>query len=476
MKSLLNRILILSLSRVLNYVILFFSPVLLVRLLSINEYGKYRQFILYSMIIALFLEFSVKQNLNYFVANDPENEKDYINNTIIINLLMSLLGCFSIIIFQKTFFTDFTFVNELMIYVFVIVNLNFIENYWIVKQKTNLVLFYSFAFALLKICVLVIVAYVTRDVKATIISLIVIEALKKIYNAGYLIREKLIVLKKINKEIIKAQLIYIVPLGISSYILYLNNNISQVIITSTLGVTALAIYSIGSQQVPILNILRSSINDVIFPDIVVKNKSNILDGLYLWKKSTSFYFFVSVPVFFICFYSAKEIIQIFFTKVYLDSVPIFQIYLFLLLRQSFEMGTPLRSINKNSIFVYAFLLSFLINLSLIYTFYCLLGFWGPAIANVLTEFLLIVFMGIQIIKLYKIKIRDLFEWNDILNISISGIISTPLLFVGGLINNIYLKVVFAGILYFSGYIFLCDKLKIMYPQYFFKKVQGLYSK
>ena len=250
---------------------------------------------------------------------------------------------------------------------------------------------------------------------------------KTSFTIFYLLKNKLFT-GKINIALVKEQLVYILPLGFAGLILQFNNNISNIIISANLGAAALAIYAVGSQNIPILNIVRQSVNNVIFPEMAQKSSKNPIDGLNLWNRSNVLYFFLMAPLFVIMFYYADLIINTLFTTRYSQAIPLFRIYLILLIRKCFEMGSPLRAMNKNKYFVFGNILSLIINIVSLYVLYNLLGFFGPAMAYVLTEISLAVFLAFKILSTYDIGISKLFRWKKLFLFSLISLIGYPIFY------------------------------------------------
>ena len=112
------------------------------------------------------------------------------------------------------------------------------------------------------------------------------------------------------------------------------------------------------------------------------------------------------------FYADIVIITM-FTDKYSAAIPLFRIYLILVLRKCFEMSMPIRAINRNKFFVFANLLYLSVNLLFIYILYNTVGFLGPAIAAVISEIIQSLYLGHKILSIYEIKIKDLLAWEKI---------------------------------------------------------------
>jgi len=62
---------VVSMSRFANYGLLLISPIVLVRLLTVGEFGRYREFLVYSSVLASIAAFGIPNSLLYFVPADP---------------------------------------------------------------------------------------------------------------------------------------------------------------------------------------------------------------------------------------------------------------------------------------------------------------------------------------------------------------------------------------------------------------------
>ena len=454
MSSRANRITILAISKLLNYAVQFLTPILLVRILDREAYGQYKEFFVYVALISTFLNFTITYNLLYFVPKDSQKEKIFVTNTASLLFFSSLIGLL-IVYFLKGYFlkiTTYDFIFPLIAYLFFFQNLDFIEPYWLAKKKSKYVLYYSFIRASIRVVCVIITAYFTHNVLTIIYVLIILEIIKFILVLLYLIYKKLFSLQ-FNWPILKEQLIYIIPLGTASVLLEFNSDISKVIISSSLGASALALYAVASQNLPIVTVIRSSVADVIFPDMAQKITTQPLEALKLWSRSIIIYLFLMSPLFFIMFIYADVVIRTLFTASYLAAVPIFQVYLFFFLKQCFEMGIPIRAMNKNKYFLIGYIFSTVINLGLLFLLYRILGMLGPALAYVLSEIALAFYYGNRILNIYNIEIKDLFYWRKVFIILGTGILVCPILFIGRFIpiNSILSAIIFS-ILYLTIYV------------------------
>ena len=461
--SILRQSLVLTTARVLTMLVQFVSPIFLVRILSPVDYGLYQEFILYAMLSVSFIEFSASSNLLYFVPRDSARERAYITGTAVLNLLFTAIGVAAIILFHGRLgeLTSWDITTPLLAYVITYVNLDFLEMYWIATRRTTNVLYYGLTLAVLRTLVVVLVAHYTQSVVSMVYALVAFQTAKCLFVGAYLLRKRLL-LWKVNWDVVRAQMRFIVPLGAAAVVLYFNNEISKVIVSAQLGAIALAMYSVGSRQIPFTGIIRASVSDVVFPEIVRLNTTDPRHGLALWKRTNLIQTFLVAPIFFSAFFYADVIITTLFTAEYIKAVPIFRIYLLLMLfKDSIEMGAPLRAMHRNRVFIYGNILSLAVNVGLLYGLFRVYPYYGPAAAFVATTAALQVFLGSQIIRAYGVHFRELFLWRKHVYVAGVAVFLVPVMQLGEVLFGTSLATAAAfGIMYFLLYLLIVRLLRI----------------
>jgi O-antigen/teichoic acid export membrane protein len=434
MASMTQRTFILAFSQLFNFAVQFMSPIFLVRLLDKTTFGQYREFLVYSAISLSFIGFGVKGNLMYFISVDPANEKKFVTNTTFLLLAFSLIGITVIYFLRNQIgnLTTYNFIFLLMLYIFCYQNIDLLDTLLLARKRSDHVLYWTSANIIIRTGTLIWVAYRTNDVLRIIYLLILLEVAKTIFTVAYLLKNRLLGMR-IDRHLLKQQLYYILPLGFAAVIGQVNTNLSNVIISAKLGAAVLAIYAIGSQKIPLLNIITQSVTYVIFPEMAGRIKKDPMLALGLWNQSNVLYAFLLLPSFFILFVYADVLINTLFTTHYSEAIPLFRIYLLLMIRRCFELGTPLRAMNKNMYFVFANFLALIVNIILVYALFTLIGFYGPAVAFVTAEFALGVFLSIKTISSYQISWRELLPWKKIGWIVLINFLALPVL----LLRNVF---------------------------------------
>ncbi len=440
-----------------NFGVIILSPIFLVRIFDITAYGQYREFVLYYFLLSGILIFSIQVNPIYFISKYPDKEKQSITHTALLLFIVSILGCGGIYLAKNLILskTSFDFILPMILYVFFYINMEYYESYYLGKKRTDQVLYFSATRAIIRLGAILVVASITRSVMAVIWTIVAVEAVKCLF---VLVATRKLLIPRVDIPFLKEQLRYIIPLGSSTAITRVNSDVAKLVVSAFLGTTALAIYSIGNYQVPMIQVVRSSIMDVLFPEMTQANES---DRINLWKKATIALCFMIFPVFVIFFRFADTVIVTLFTEKYISAVPIFRIYLSLMLLQCFDMASPLRAMNKNKYFVAGDIIHFIINIALIFALFRFIGILAPPIAYISGMLSFTLFLAYKVIVLYNISVKQIVKWRGIMMILLACTVSSPILFADVIssLHPVINAIVFSST-YLAVYLFIVTKFKI----------------
>ncbi len=454
MASMAKRTFILVICRIMSIGVVMMSPIFMVRLFDITAYGQYREFVLYYFLLSGILIFSIHTNPIYFISKYPGKERQTVTHTALMLLAVSLIGCAGIYIGKGLILsrTSYDFILPLILYVFFFVNLEYYESYCLGRKRTDHVLYFSATRTLVRLAAVIIVAWITRSVMAVIWTIVFLEVIKCIF---VLIASRNLFVSHIELPLLKDQLRYIVPVGFAAAIERANADMAKVVVSSTLGTRVLAIYSIGNYQVPIIQVVRSSIMDVLFPEMTQANER---DRIVLWKKATIALCFLVFPLFTIFFWFAKTVIITLFTEEYISAVPIFRIYLTLMLIQCFDFASPLRAINRNVFFLAGNIMQLFVNIALIAILFRFVAIYAPPTAFIAGFLAFSVFLAWKVLSIYKLSLSSLIDTRKIIVIIFSCIATLPVLYAGSMvhIHPVIRAVVFSS-LYLAGYAWIVNR-------------------
>ncbi len=431
-------------ARLLNQALALLSPLLLVRLLEISEYGRYRQFMATALFITSLAGFALSTNLNYLIARTPQRQSVDITNTCLLMLAVSFVSALVVVVLRAWIVPPEIENAWLLLaaYVFLVLNLEVLVAYWLAHRQSFQIMVYTVTMTVWRIGTLLAATFWLRDVEMIFVTIVCAEALKNLWIYVWLRRRGLLVFRW-DPEAMREQIRLVVPLGAGS-LLYKLNDFGKVVVANQLGPVQLAIYTTAAYQVPLVNIVQGALADVIFPDMVKRSQRDATQGLLLWKRAQVLIFAAICPAWVLLTYFAEPLVRVLFTDAFIGAVPYFQVFLLLMVRQCFQFSTPLRSIQDNKSFAHANLIALLINAGLILALMPRFGLWGPTLGLLIGQTWTSVYLGSRVLKRLKLPLSELCQWSKLglalasslvalaaLHISQLYLASTPLGMVAG---------------------------------------------
>lgn len=427
---------------------------LLVRILSVAEYGKYREFLLYAALAGAFVTFGVRFSLIYFLPKYPERERIWITQAALFTLALSSIAVIGIFVIGSVIRarTSFDFVTLLQLYILFRFNLDFLESYWLGKKRTDFVLYLSLSRLTARMIVVVVTALATSDARQIVISLIALECIRCLLVFSFAAYRSWFT-RDITRSSLKEQMNYFIPLGAGGMVETFNRGIGMLFVSSVLGAEALAFYVIGTFALPIVNTLRGAIADVIFPEIVQLKHAKVTDALPLWKQATIWYCILLFPIMVLFYYYADAVVAILFTEDYFDAIPVFSAYALMLVIYCFDFHLPLRVQNANRYFVIASIIGLVVNSTLLYPMYLAFGLVGPVVAFIVSQFVFSSYLARQTSRLYKVKIGQLVRWLDVAKIIAAALVCAPILVIGKFtVEPFLVRCIIFGTAYLAAYL------------------------
>ena len=210
-----------------------------------------------------------------------------------------------------------------------------------------------------------------------------------------------------NKNILKEIFIYSFPIWLGSIVGVLNVQIDKLYIAKKLDIEALAIYTNMSKELP-LAVISASIIVIITPHMVkYYNNGKFKNMINLWNSSIEIcWIILSIAVIFL-FVLSSETINILYSDQYLIGKNIFRVYLLLILLRVTYFGLILNVSNKTKYIAYYTIFTLIANIIFNIALFNFIGWIGPALATLISNFIV---GGLQLThsaKILKCKIREI---------------------------------------------------------------------
>ena len=316
----------------LSAIVNLFLPIILVRLLTPADIGLYKVFFLYAQsIVFITLAGGPLYSVYYFVGK-KENTDQYLSHAWILNFGIS------------AFFTliGFIFINPISAHLLLSKELTFLlilssltsgpsgfyGEYLVAKGSRITGSIFNSGFEILKAIVILLLVYITRDVKYALYGFSILFTIKLALSLILSNKAKLInffVDRKIMNEVIK----YCTPISTAGLFSFIVEKIDMIILSSRLDPTHFAFYSMGSLVVPPLLILESSVQKVLVPNLSLEyHRDNFKQMIHHYKKAQNDIALIMIPAVFGLLIFNRPIIEILFTEKYMESAIFLKIYAF----------------------------------------------------------------------------------------------------------------------------------------------------
>jgi O-antigen/teichoic acid export membrane protein len=390
-RSLSHEVGILTLGRFLTYAVMFVVPMVNVRSLSVEEYGYYRQFWLIFETLSPIIILGFSRSLLYYLPRSQtrEEKSTYITQTILVLTVGSVVAMAMYALMghnlgQGLGAATRGFYWRLSAFTFLMVVTDYMEVLFVAQRRPIAQSVYHGTVWGAQALVVIVASYVSRDVSTIIWALTVLAFARFLFAIIYTHVNYSLSLSRISLRSVREQASFAVPVGLAGIALLLVAQTDKFIITRFLGREAFAIYSVGAFQVPLANIIRTSIGNVTFPLMAKYQQAGDLHAMRdLWRRSilkTAILFF---PIFVFLEVTARPFITILFTEQYADATPVFMIYMLLFLRSSVETGAIIQAFHRTVFLAVGFAVGFVVNVALGVTLLNAMGRLGVPLATFL---------------------------------------------------------------------------------------------
>lgn len=343
-----NRAAILTLARLANYGLMLISPVVLVRLLTVAQFGRYREFLLYAAVLQTIAVFSINDSILYCIPANPASRWRTVRQTAVLIACSSLIAVAGLAILDRALGGRVVgwLLLPICLYVLVCSNLDFWDFYWVATDRPGLIFLYTSLRLAARVAVAIAAAALTHDVRAIIWALIALEGLRLI---GALVLMSIAdrgAAEPPLAEPWREQLRYCVPSGTASVLSTLNRNLSSLVVARVLGAVAFAQYAIGKFGEPVVITLRNSVSAVVLPEMVRRGRDSPEESLGLWRRATVVNMILLFPVVVVVWRYALPLVETVFGRSYAPAALVLKIYMLGMVRECFDFAPALRARNR----------------------------------------------------------------------------------------------------------------------------------
>jgi O-antigen/teichoic acid export membrane protein len=409
-----------------NQGLLLISPMLLTRLLSVEEFGRYREFLLYATVLEVIASYNIFSSLLRFVAHQPEHRQQFVDQALLMTLGTSTLVVVGTAVLNWIFQGALvgSYMLPLGVLVFVYVNFDYWEHMWLAQRRIGAVFAYTTGRLIARMVTVVTAAWLSSDVQVIIWSLVTLETVRFLASLFMWARYRQRGQRRLDSGW-REQLRFCGPTGAAHVLVGLNKSMSSLYVAKLLGPVGLAHFAIGTYMRPIVTVLRNSLSDALLPEMSSQVRSQPHgDSLRLWRRMTVVAAILLVPAAVLLGRFAETLVVTLFTEEYRSAVPVFQVYLLVLFREIVDFAVPLRAINRTAPMMYANLLSIVSNAILLAIMLPTLGLVGAPTAFIIGRMIEGLYQGRQTAKAYAVPARELIKWGDLGKVALAATLAS----------------------------------------------------
>ncbi len=425
--------------------------IVLARGLSVNDYGTYSQLVLVASTLVFFSNLSLPRSLYYFLprAASQDEKKHVAVQVIIMTALTSLLfavcvlpaGSFLARLMQNPTIESSVFF--IAVYLFFLSVSDLFEPFLVSLGYARRVAQIEVICGIGLLAAVVLPLLAGIDFRWILVGFSFVLGIKIFILLYYLIRLQ----GRASYRPVFAGLLdkirYAAPLAVGSVIGIIGRRIDQMIIASMYMPSEYALYARGAFELPLVPLIPMTISNLMLPQFAKDFADNRIERV-AWQfadkaRKVALLFF---PLAVMMFVLAEAFIVIMFSDKYLESVPVFRIYLLLLPFRITVHGVILRAKGKTSLFFYGDLLFVAVNIISSITLIKMVGMTGAAWGTIIAMFFYTYYISFHNSRALQISMVKLLPWRDLFMIAIVAILSGVITYPFTIFSESYVAQVF----------------------------------
>ncbi len=370
-------------SKLVGYGVRLVLPYFLVRLLTVADFGAYRQFFLLEVYIGALFQLGLNQALYYFIPRDLRNAGAYFLNTVLMNVFVTAVA-FTVIgltVGPLSRWLNMSILHDafwkLASYVVILMLAIACDCYLTASQNVKAAAVFEVAGQTLVSVFCVVAAFLTLRLDAVLIALVAARALQLLAMLVY-IHWRLHGFRAERYFFgIRKQIRYGIVLGSSGTIFSMLVRLHEFFVSRYYGTEAYAVYSAGCTELPFIQMFVQSLAVVALGQFALLEQQKDWEGIrLLWRRILTSCYAAALPFVLLLLLVSKPLILFMFTDAYADAIPIFRINTLVKLGLVFNSSMVLRAMSRNDISIWANAVSLLLAPVLLYAGMALGGMVG----------------------------------------------------------------------------------------------------
>jgi O-antigen/teichoic acid export membrane protein len=320
--------------RLLAFLVVFLTPIVLARLFSVEEFGLYRQaFLIHASMIGI-LPLGLPAGLSYFVLRDPPGRSAYISQTVLLLGAMALIGggiltTLSHVIGKAMNSPE---LDRLIPLIAVLVVMSacptVLEGLMIASKAPRLAAATHVVSEVTRAGLVLGAAILTRSVSAVVVAAILWMGARSVALLAYVRLLGVTRLRRPDGARLASQWRYSFPFGLAGLLKMLADSLHFYLVSFLYNVGTFAAYSVGFMQIPLVGIAFESLADVTLVRITeLKREEKLGEAQSVVASSTHKLSLALFPLYVWLLINAHDVIRIVYTERFAQSAMIFMVSL-----------------------------------------------------------------------------------------------------------------------------------------------------
>ncbi|HKG14625.1 MAG TPA: oligosaccharide flippase family protein [Pyrinomonadaceae bacterium] len=325
-------------AKTLGFAFTFLLPPLLVRRLSQTDYGLFKQIFLVVNTAMTVLPLGFGMSAYYFLPReDGRRRAQVVLNILLFSTAVGALGALALALrpsmlvslFNDAAFADYARLTGALVFFWVVSS--FLETVAVANQETRLSTAVIICANLTKTLFMLGAALAFGSLRALAYASLAHGILQTCVLLWYLESRFPRFWRTFDWPMMRSQLAYAMPLGFAGLLYTAQTDLHNYFVSHRFSSADFAVYSVGCLEIPLISLLRDSVNSVMIPRVSFLQKEGETREIIrltarVMRKLAAVFF----PVYALLMVVGREFIEFLFTPAYLASWPILAVNLTLL--------------------------------------------------------------------------------------------------------------------------------------------------
>ena len=440
-----NRSLIIMFSRGLTQATTIILGVVLVRLVSKEVFGTYRQGLLVYHLVVGLLSLNLDLSLYYFVPKFGAGRRGtLLLQTSMASLVLSAAMAVFMLVAAEPIARMFgnpalpPLIRILSLYPFVERLIILVPAFMISLDRPLRAGLYTLAASGGRIAVVVAVFALSDSLPAVMLSMVLVTAVVAAVGWADMARLAPRETWALDRSLILEQLSYCWPLWASAVVTVVNLELGKFIISVFFAPADYAVYSCGAVDLPVVTLVTMSVSAAIMPNLVtLVSQDNTRQALRIWQEATRKCSLVILPCFAFCLVVSQDLIVFVYGQAYALAAAPFAIYLLRLPVRVAVYGSLLRAVGRTAPVAIGAVVALVVNVPLSLGLTYLgggghLSFIGPSIGSVCASFAAMFYLQLNLRRVLDVPFSRLMRWKELGSTLLLSVVCGAIVFLAAL--------------------------------------------